>query len=479
MRFPPHLLDEIRNRLSISSVVGRSVTWDRRKTNSSKGDYWACCPFHSEKSPSFHVEDRKGRYHCFGCKASGDIFTFLVEKEGATFPEAVERLAEQAGVALPKPSAEDHRREQVRATLHDVMQRAFEFFQQQLSASAARGARDYLAKRKIPGDVIQDFGIGYAPADRHALRNHLAGLEITVEQMVEAGLLVSTEGAAGAYDRFRDRVMFPIRDPRGRVIAFGGRALAADAMAKYLNSPETPIFSKGAGLFNYDRARPAAYKASALYVVEGYFGVVAAVRAGVPQTVATLGTALTTEQLSLLWRTAPEPVMCFDGDAAGLKAAYRALDLALPMLPPGRSLRFCTLPSGMDPDDIYREQGAQALRDALSQTAPMIDVLWDRAMAANDRSTPERSAQFERDLMAQVEQISDETVRSHYRTAVRSRIAEQFNPRRAAHAKSQTRGNQSWRVGQPGKALLGSLAALEKSASSRNQLRDEGCFDEE
>ncbi|HLF20957.1 MAG TPA: DNA primase, partial [Aestuariivirga sp.] len=302
MRFPPSFLDDIRSRVPISSVVGRKVAWDRRKTNPGKGDYWACCPFHGEKTPSFHVDDRKGRYHCFGCKASGDIFTFLVEKEGASFPEAVERLAMEAGLPLPQLSEADVEREEIRASLYDVMEIAAKFFEAELQSARGAKARGYLSDRQLSPPIQKEFRLGFAPDGRSALRSHLAEKNVTLEQMVEAGLVIAGEDIPVAYDRFRDRVMFPIRDPRGKVIAFGGRALNRDAPAKYLNSPETPLFHKGQILYNLDKARGPAHEAGTIIAVEGYVDVIAMHRAGLAFAVAPLGTALTAEQLTLLWR---------------------------------------------------------------------------------------------------------------------------------------------------------------------------------
>ena len=312
MRVPPSFLDDIRGRLPISSVVGRKVAWDRRKTNAGKGDYWACCPFHGEKSPSFHVDDRKGRYHCFGCKASGDIFTFLVEKEGLSFPEAIERLAGEAGLAMPQVSEADVQREEQRASLYDIMEIATKFFETELQAAGGSQARGYLADRQLSVPIQKEFRLGFAPDSRSALRSHLAAKNVTVEQMAEAGLVVTGDDIPVAFDKFRDRVMFPIRDPRGRVIAFGGRALSKDVAAKYLNSPETPLFHKGSVLYNLDKARSAAHERGAIIAVEGYVDVIAMHRAGLPHAVAPLGTALTEEQLNLLWKQAPEPVLCFE-----------------------------------------------------------------------------------------------------------------------------------------------------------------------
>lgn len=426
MRFPPSFLDEIRGRVSISSVVGRKVSWDRRKTNVGKGDFWACCPFHAEKSPSFHVDDRKGFYHCFGCKASGDIFTFLIEKEGLKYPEAVERLAMEAGLAMPQMSEAEVEREELRASLYDVMEMAAAFFEAELQAARGAKARGYLADRQLPPAIQKEFRLGYAPDDRSALRSHLAAKNITVEQMAEAGLVIAGEDIPVAYDRFRDRVMFPIRDPRGKVIAFGGRALSKDAPAKYLNSPETPLFHKGHVLYNLDKARAPAHEAGAIIAVEGYVDVIAMHRAGLAHAVAPLGTALTEDQLALLWKIAPEPILCFDGDSAGLKAAYRALDLALPLLKPGHSLKFALLPEGQDPDDLLKSDGPEAVKAVIAAAQPLSDVIFQRALANNDRSTPERKAQFERDLRGLVGQIGDETVRKHYLADVGDRLAGLF-----------------------------------------------------
>lgn len=423
MRFPPQFLDDIRARVPLSSVIGRRVAWDRRKTNAAKGDYWACCPFHGEKTPSFHADDKKGRYHCFGCKVSGDIFTFLTEKEGVPFPEAVERLAQEAGLPMPVVSAEDEQRAERRTGLYEIMELAAKFFEAELQGQRGAKARGYLADRKLPTAVQKEFRLGYAPDDRQALRSHLADKGATVEQMAEAGLVIAGPDIPVAYDRFRDRVMFPIRDPRGRVIAFGGRALRADVPAKYLNSPETPLFHKGRVLYNHDRARVPAHETGSIIAVEGYMDVIALSRAGLTQAVAPLGTALTEDQLALLWRAAPEPVLCFDGDAAGLKAAARALDLALPLLKPGHSLRFALLPEGKDPDDLLNSDGPAAVKAVIEAAQPLSEVLWTRALSENDRATPERKAQFERDLRQQLGQIGDETVRKHYLADMGARLS--------------------------------------------------------
>ena len=426
MRFAPTFLDDIRNRVTISAVIGRKVAWDRRKSNPGKGDFWACCPFHGEKSPSFHADDRKGRYYCFGCKVSGDIFTYLTEKEGMPFPEAVAQLASEAGLPMPAYSEADQKREESRASLYDIMEISAQFYQAELQAAKGAKARGYLSDRGLTPTIQQQFGLGYAPDDRAALRTHLAEKKILPEQMIEAGLLVSGDDIPVAYDRFRDRVMFPIRDARGRVIAFGGRALRADVPAKYLNSPETPLFHKGDILYNFDKARALAHEKAEIIVVEGYVDVIAMSRAGLPQAVAPMGTALTENQLALLWKTVAEPTLCFDGDSAGLKAAYRALDLGLPLLKAGHSLKFSFLPEGQDPDDLLKAEGPDAVRSVVAAAEPMASVLWRRALDENDRATPERRAAFERDLKSLINTIQDDVVKKHYLSDVQERLAGLF-----------------------------------------------------
>ena len=475
MRFPPSFLDDIRNRVSISSVIGRKVAWDRRKTNAGKGDYWACCPFHGEKSPSFHADDRKGRYYCFGCKVKGDIFTYLVEKEGVPFPEAVAQLAQEAGLAMPVVSEADMQREEQRASLYEIMEFSAKFFEAELQTARGAKARGYLSDRGLSAAIQKEFGMGYAPDDRSALRNHLAEKNVSVEQMAEAGLVVSGADIPVAYDRFRDRVIFPIRDARGRVIAFGGRALRADVPAKYLNSPDTPLFHKGEILYNFDKARGVAHSSSQLIAVEGYVDVIAMFRAGFTEAVAPLGTALTENQLALMWKTVAEPTLCFDGDSAGQKAAYRALDLALPLLKPGHSLKFAFLPEGQDPDDLLKAEGPEAVKAVISAAEPMASVLWQRALNENDRATPERRALFERDLKTLIRLIQDETVQKHYLADVQERLNSLFRGQPVARggfvkgARAQPRlkwGQKAWEVAQPASQQLKALASKTGFAST-------------
>lgn len=426
MRFPPAVLDDIRNRLPISQVVGRRVTWDRRKSQPARGDFWACCPFHKEKSPSFHCDDRRGIYHCFGCGASGDHFKFVTETEGLSFPEAVERLAEDAGVVLPKPDPRDREREAVRIGLAEAVESAAAFFEHRLRAPEGRPARDYLTRRSLSPKTIADFRVGYAPDERDALKRHLAAAGVPEEVSIAAGLLIKPEDGRPSYDRFRGRVMIPIHDERGRVVAFGGRTLDPEGQPKYLNSPETPLFHKGTMLFNVHRAREAAHKAGSIIVTEGYMDAIAVHQAGIRNVVATLGTAFTEDQITRLWRFAPEPVICFDGDRAGVTAAHRAIDRILPVLKSGLSFNFCFLPDGKDPDDLVRSGGGDAFLAEVARARPLSEVLWEREVATARIDTPERKAALEARIDDLIRQIRDDRVARRYRLALRVKLSELF-----------------------------------------------------
>ncbi len=418
MRYPPHILDEIRARLPVSQVVARKVPLKKKGR-----EFSGLSPFKVEKTPSFFVNDQKGFYHCFASGEHGDIFTFLMKTEGLQFPEAVERLAQEAGVTLPKPDVRDEVREDLRQRLTQLMDTAAAFFEERLKSDAGTEARRYIQKRGLRADTLREFRIGYAPNSRSALKDHLAKAGFTLDEMIASGMLISGDDIPVAYDRFRNRVMFPIADAKGRIIAFGGRALDADAPAKYLNSPETPLFHKGHVLFNAHRARPAAHDKHRVIAVEGYMDVVALAEAGFMESVAPLGTALTEDQLKLLWRMCPEPTLCFDGDSAGKKAAFRAIDVALPHVKPGASLMFAFLPDGLDPDDLIRQQGADAMEGVLAASRPLIDVLFEREWSQGDWSTPERRAGLERQLYTLISRIEDEAVRTHYRREVATRLA--------------------------------------------------------
>ena len=423
MRFPASFLDDLRARLPVSEVVGRRVKLKRA------GREWkGLSPFNKEKTPSFFVNDQKAAWFDFSSGKNGSIFDFVMMTEGVTFPEAVERLASMAGVPLPKVTPEAEEREERRKTLHDVMELAARFFEATLQARAGAKARGYLADRGIEPKTQLQFRIGYAPGERFALKEHLGGQGIPVEDMVETGLLVAGDDIPVPYDRFRDRVMFPITDLRGRVVAFGGRALEKDVAAKYLNSPETPLFHKGGMLYNAATARQAAHQGAQLIVVEGYVDAIAMVTAGYEATVAPLGTALTEDQLALLWKMADEPLLCFDGDGAGRRAAYRAVDLALPHISPGKSLKFATLPEGQDPDDLVRSGGREAVADVLASARPLAEMLWLRETEGGGFDTPERRAALDQRMAEVTAAIGDASVRKYYRQDLEARIARLFAP---------------------------------------------------
>ncbi|TIN26628.1 DNA primase [Mesorhizobium sp.] len=446
MRFPPAFLDEIRDRVPISSVIGQRVAWDRKKTNAPRGDYWACCPFHGEKSPSFHCEDKKGRYHCFGCSVSGDHFKFLTELDGMSFPEAVEKIADMAGVPMPLRDAQEERREKERSSLTEVMEMATAFFQERLQGPEGAKARAYLRDRGLTPATQQSFRLGYAPDSRNALKEHLAAKGVPKADIEACGLVRHGDDVPVSYDWFRDRIMFPIPDSRGKIIAFGGRALAADALAKYMNSPDTELFHKGNVLYNFARARKAVAKGGTVIAVEGYMDVIALAQAGFENVVAPLGTALTENQLELLWRMAGEPVLCFDGDQAGLKAAWRAADMALPAVQAGRSVRFALLPEGKDPDDLVKAEGPDAFGAVLSEARPLADLLWMRETAGGIFDTPERRAELEKTLRELTSRIRDESLRYHYQQEMRERVLSFFGAQRGARHAYQG-GRQDGRSG--------------------------------
>lgn len=453
MRFSQQFLDELRERVTISEVIGRRVTWDRKKTNTGRGDYWACCPFHGEKSPSFHCEDRKGRYHCFGCGVSGDHFRFLMELDGVPFNEAVQQIADIAGVSLPAPDPETERRERERHNLFDVMELATRFFQDQLQAASGARARAYLRDRGLTGRTIETFRLGFATDSRNALKEFLASKGVAKEQIEACGLVVHGPDVPVSYDRFRDRIMFPILSSREKVIAFGGRAMSPDAPAKYLNSNETELFSKGQVLFNFARARRAlqgADGAGTVIVVEGYMDVIALAQAGVENAVAPLGTALTESQLQLLWKMAPVPVLCFDGDQAGMRAASRAVDLALPALKPGQSLRIALLPDGKDPDDLVKVEGRAPFDKVIAEARALVDMVWLRETSGTSFDTPEKRAELESRLKQITQVIADESVRRHYQQDMRDRQYAFFRP--GSQSGSEPRRSFTQRGPQQGRA---------------------------
>lgn len=448
MSLPPGFLDELRNRVPISRVIGRKVVWDLRKSNQAKGDWWAPCPFHQEKSASFHCDDQKGYYYCFGCQAKGDAIGFLREAEGLDFIEAVRLLAAEAGMQMPEADPRARERSDRHSRLFQLTEAACRWFRLQLQTGAAAAARDYLARRGLDEAAWARFEIGFAPDSRHALTAALREKGFDEAMIVEAGISARPEGGGAAYDRFRDRIVFPIRDARDRCIGFGGRAMNPDARAKYLNSPETPLFDKGRNLYHLGPARAAVAKGQRLIVAEGYMDVIALVRAGFEGAVAPLGTAITEDQLRLMWRVSPEPVIALDGDAAGQRAAQRLIDLALPMTGPGQALRFVVLPAGQDPDDLIRAAGPGAMAALLAQARPLVDLLWARETEGQVFDSPERKAALDRRLNEAIARIPDELTRRHYADEIRAKRRGLFEADRPGPG----RPGRSGRAGRPGAA---------------------------
>jgi DNA primase len=434
MRYGEGLLEEIRRRTDLVALVARRVKLVR------KGRVmWGCCPFHPEKSPSFKVENERRAYKCFGCGQQGDAFKWLMETEGMSFPESVEKLAAETGVELPKWSPEDEAREQRRKSLYEIIELAAGFYEAQLFGDGGRAARDYLKGRGLDGAAAKQFRLGYAPASGQALIGHLTSHNVTQDEMIEAGLARPAQDGRPMRDFFFDRIMFPITDGRGRVIAFGGRGMAPDAKPKYINTGETPLFSKGQNLYNFATARAAAIKAGSIILAEGYMDVIALVRAGFAHAVAPLGTAFTEDQLHMLWKSAAEPVLAFDGDKAGQSAALRAAHMALPHLKPGHSLRFAFLPAGEDPDTLIAHQGAGAMGGLLDTAMPLVDLLWRSETEGRDFSTPERLAGLERRLSELAATVGDSQIAGYYRDAFREKVFTSYKRRPTAPARSGQR----------------------------------------
>ena len=439
MSFPKSFLEELKNRIRVSDVVGRRVKLTRRGR-----EFVGLSPFTNEKTPSFTVNDDKQFYHCFSTSEHGDAIKFLEKTENLSFLEAVERLASEAGMEMPERDAGAVQREEKRTDLIDVMSAAQDYFRESLGRGKGAEARAYLGRRGLSDETIERFGIGFAPDDRSGIKSYMLGRGFKIPQLVEGGLLIGGEDIREPYDRFRNRVMFPIADARGRVIAFGGRALDPNAKAKYMNSPETPLFHKGRLLYNLSQARKPAYDQGTVIVVEGYMDVVALGQAGFNNAVAPLGTALTEDQIGLLWRLAPEPILCFDGDKAGVRAAYRAVERVLPLLKPGHSLRFALLPEGQDPDDLVKSGGVDAMDVVLEAAKPLSEMVWDKEVAAGSWDTPERKAQLQANIGRLVREIADPTVQAFYRDAMKERLDKLLRPGRA---RGQQSGWQNQRQG--------------------------------
>lgn len=422
MGFTPDFLDEIRNRLPVSDVVGRKVRLTRKGR-----EHTGLCPFHNEKTPSFTVNDEKGFYHCFGCGAHGDVINFTLETEGLSFPETVERLAGQAGLEIPKQTPYDQKKAKVKKTLYDVMEAVTHWFESQLMAQIGEEGRAYIKQRGLTKETVNKFRLGFAPNSKNALKEAmLARDEITEEMLIETGMLIKTDDGGESYDRFRHRIMFPITDRQGRVVAFGGRALSSHVKAKYLNSPETPLFHKGRLLYNLSGARKAAFEKGRLLVAEGYMDVIALTQAGFPEGVAPLGTAVTEDQVREMWRLAPEPMMCFDGDKAGQRAAVRVVDRSLPLLKPGHSLKFVYLPEGEDPDSYVAGQGSSAFENLLSEGKPLASVLWEELISEGDHNTPEQRAGLEQKIARVLNDIQDQKIRGYYENDFGRRLKNLF-----------------------------------------------------
>ncbi|MGZ2258472.1 DNA primase [Roseobacter sp. A03A-229] len=473
MSLPPGFLDELRTRLSLTSVVGRKVMWDMRKSNQAKGDMWAPCPFHQEKSASFHVDDRKGFYYCFGCHAKGDAISFVRESENVGFMEAVEILAREAGMPMPARDPQAQQKADKRSQLAEVMEQAVKFFRLQLNTGVAAEARAYLDRRGLDAEVIERWEIGFAPDQWQGLWDHLKGKNVEDQLILDAGLAKPSNKGGKPYDTFRGRIIFPIRDARGRAIAFGGRAMDPNDNAKYLNSPETALFDKGRSLYNHGPARTAAGKGQPLIVAEGYMDVIALASHGFEAAVAPLGTAVTESQLQMLWRIAPEPIVALDGDTAGLRAAMRLIDLALPLLAAGQSLRFAIMPPGKDPDDLLRADGAPALQKLLDDALPMVKLLWQRETEGKVFDSPERKAALDKALRDKIMLIKDPSIRSHYGQEIKDLRWQLFRSNRAPAARGGGHGRR-W-AGAPASALAStkaSVLAVADDLSTTEHLRE-------
>lgn len=417
MTLTPQWLDELRARTILSTLIGRSI-----KVTRAGREWKACCPFHDEKTPSFTINDGKGFYHCFGCGAHGDAIRWMTDHRGLSFIDGVKELAASAGMELPAPDPRAAKRAERQLGLRDVIDAAQHWFADNLWGDAGEPVRQYIKSRGISRRTAEAFGMGYAPDRRDGVRSALSRFGDAMG--VEAGMLISVDDKQ-PYDRFRGRLMIPIRDARGRAIGFGGRIMGLGE-PKYLNSPDTPLFDKGRVLFNLDRAAPAARKSERLIIVEGYMDVIALAEAGLADAVAPLGTALTEAQLELAWRQVDVPLLAFDGDAAGQRAAMRGAMRALPLLRPGRSLAFIRLPQGKDPDDIVRGGGADAFTRLCDDATPLVDFLWQAALASQRDDTPEARAMVRAELDKWVGEMTDREVAAHYRHGFNERVSAHF-----------------------------------------------------
>ena len=466
MRFGENFMDEIKSRVRVSDVVGRHVKLKRQGR-----EFAGLSPFTNEKTPSFFVNDEKGFYHCFSSGKHGDAISFFMEVEGLSFPEAVERLAEMAGVEMPKADPQAEQRAARNKKTISWMEQAQIFFEKSLYRDVGSAARDYLKGRGLTKTAAENFGMGFAPNHFSALKDELMQQGASAKMLIEAGLIIEPEDKGREpWDRFRDRIMFPIHDSRGRLVAFGGRAMDKEAKAKYLNSPETPIFQKGKLLYNYHRARKAISNpqngARGMIVAEGYMDVIALSRAGFEHAVAPMGTALTEDQLALLWRAGPEPILCFDGDKAGLRAAFRSVERALPLIRPGQTLRFAILPDGQDPDDLIKAKGRGAMEEVLNRAIPLVDMVWEREVQAEPLNSPEAKAGLKSRIFAALKEIQHDDVRAQYQSALLDRFDAEFGRQKKSFGGNQWNKSPNRKASPALKATM-QLGAIEAAREKR------------
>lgn len=479
MTIPPRFLDELRSRINVSDIVGKRV----RLTRAGR-EFKACCPFHNEKSPSFYVNDDKQFYHCFGCGAHGSIIDFVMRHDNLSFPEAVETLASQAGMQVPKSAPEDIEKAEKQKNLFTLMEEATKYMESILEDPASRLARDYIRERGLPEDIISEFRIGYAPADMQTLRKYMHGHGYSDEQMLEVGLLKRSEKTGDVYAFFRERLMFPVPDRKGRIVAFGGRVLPEHLRKndysdfkppKYINSPDTPLFHKGKMLYGEPHARQAANDGMPVIVVEGYLDVIACFRAGFKGAVAPLGTALTEDQILVLWKMIPGdskiPILCFDGDNAGRRAASRACERILPMLKPDHSARIAFLPEGEDPDSLVKNKGRDALQAVLDSAMNLVDFLWLDNTEGKVFDTPEARAGLTKTLLEEVAgHITDRTVQHFYKEAFKDKLRQNFAPAQPQRV-AQNGSRPQWQGrGQYGKPVPQPVTPLRRPSFSKNGL---------
>ncbi len=424
MSIPSGFVNELLARVSLARVAGQHLNWDSRKSNPSRGDYWACCPFHEEKTPSFHLDDRKGFYYCFGCQEKGNAISFVRKIRNLGYRETIEVLAQFAGMTVPAFDIREAEAEKQRISLYEVCEKAADYFRKNLASQAGFAAREYLLQRGVAKEAQKQFEIGFASNERYQLTNHLQAQGISLNLLSDAGLTIVPDDGGAPFDRFRNRIIFPIRDLRDRMTAFGGRSLDPSARAKYLNSPETDIFSKGTCLYNHKAAQDALSAGQPLVIAEGYMDVIALSDAGISASVAPLGTSITEHQIRHLWRMADFPVLALDGDMAGFRAATKTMQLALPLLEPGKSLRFCFLPENKDPDDFLKEFGRSAMLALIEKSMRLDEFLWQNTLNKRSLDSPENRASFEAELLSCIATIRDISVRRQYNQQFRNRLFE-------------------------------------------------------